>query len=378
MASGTVPGISTVPRQPFIDWLRVFAVLLLVPFHTARLFDIWEPFYAKSETTSQAMSLLFIATCGPWHMPLLFALAGASTWHALRVRGRSGYLRERVRRLLLPLVFGVLVVVPPQSWCGALTNTGHRGGFLSYYPQFFTISAEWPLTGYMGGFTPGHLWFVLYLFVISCVMLPVVWRWQKDGERGARAWAAVLTRPACFWAMPAALMLAQAIPDIGGKNIFYYTIFFLSGALFAADAPLAEAVEARRKPALAAGAALLLAVGVCWWLRVSGDGPVGLLLDIAYEGIAAWCLVIAALGYGKHLLGFSNRFLRYAAEAAYPFYILHQTVIVLLGMVLLNRGAGIWAEFLIICVLATAATAILYAVFVKPWRPVRFLFGMKP
>ena len=110
--------VSVKPQRRWdIDWLRFLAVLLLFPRHTARIFDIGEEFYAKNDQTSKALTY-FIDYLKPWHMPLFFLLAGASTWFALRFRSGGSYTRERVKRLLVPFIFGVLVIVPPQSYLG--------------------------------------------------------------------------------------------------------------------------------------------------------------------------------------------------------------------------------------------------------------------
>ena len=103
---------SLTSRRYDLDWLRILAVLLLIPFHTARLFDFWEPNYVKNAELSAGLTYQ-IAFIGPWHMPLLFLLAGAATWYALDFRSDGDYVRERFKRLLVPLAFGVLVIVPP-------------------------------------------------------------------------------------------------------------------------------------------------------------------------------------------------------------------------------------------------------------------------
>jgi hypothetical protein len=149
-------------RRYDIDWLRVVAVMLLIPFHTARIFDIWEPFYAKNAETNAALSYSVIALLTPWHMPLLFLLAGASTWFALGFRSGGQYARERFTRLLIPLLFGVLVVVPPQGYYALLTQGQPPESFASFLATYFALDFG-DLSGYFGKFTPGHLWFILIL-----------------------------------------------------------------------------------------------------------------------------------------------------------------------------------------------------------------------
>ena len=121
-------------RRHDIDWLRVLAVGLLFPFHTARIFDTWNNFYAKSDQVSAALTHIFIGSINSWHMPLFFLLAGASTWFALGFRSGGQYVKERLKRLIVPLLFGTLVIVSPQTYVGALTYGEFAGSFFQYYP----------------------------------------------------------------------------------------------------------------------------------------------------------------------------------------------------------------------------------------------------
>lgn len=109
-------------RVHYVDWLRVLAVLLLFPFHTLRVFND-EDFYAKALPVTEWLDgvLWFISI---WHMPLLFFLAGCSTYLALGRRSAGQYALERTKRLLVPLVFGIFILIPPQTWYGARFNSG--------------------------------------------------------------------------------------------------------------------------------------------------------------------------------------------------------------------------------------------------------------
>ena len=146
-------------RLHYIDWLRVLAVLLLFPFHTWRVFNAGDPFYVKSAYLSQTINSV-IWFIDFWHMPLLFLLAGASTYFALRKRTGLQYAGERLLRLGVPLLFGWAVLIPPQTWYGARFNSGYTGSFFSYL-----TSGDWLVWNvqsggdYYGGFGIGQLWF---------------------------------------------------------------------------------------------------------------------------------------------------------------------------------------------------------------------------
>ena len=100
-------------RRYDLDWLRVLAVLLLVPFHTALIFslDPGDIVYVKDVVESPVLkemaNLMWL-----WHMPLLFLIAGASVWFALQFRSAGRYLLERLTRLVIPTVFAITVPIP--------------------------------------------------------------------------------------------------------------------------------------------------------------------------------------------------------------------------------------------------------------------------
>ena len=206
-------------RLHYIDWLRALAVLLLFPFHTWRVFNFGDPFYVKSAQTPVGLSWV-IAFIDRWHMPLLFVLAGMSTYLALGARGVGEYAAERVKRLLVPFVFGLFVLVPPQTWLGARFHGGYAGSFVQYLAsgEFVSLAyVERTGTDYYGGLGFGHLWFILYLFLISLVVLPVVG--AARSERGRRAVGAVgrfLAHPAGWLVVALALWFsARSAGDSG-------------------------------------------------------------------------------------------------------------------------------------------------------------------
>ncbi|MCP4367770.1 MAG: acyltransferase family protein, partial [Deltaproteobacteria bacterium] len=122
-------------RLFYLDWLRVFAVLLLIPFHTGMIFVHWD-FHIKNSTTSTGITIIN-AFINNWHMPLFFLLSGASTWFALNKRTPFAYIKERFSRLFIPLVFGMFIIVPPQTFYERIQKSDFCGNYLDFYSHLF-------------------------------------------------------------------------------------------------------------------------------------------------------------------------------------------------------------------------------------------------
>ncbi|MBE0528864.1 MAG: acyltransferase [Thermoleophilia bacterium] len=368
-------------RRRDIDWLRIAAVLLLIPFHTARVFNWEEDFYIKNVPTD-VPAQRFIDFVGPWHMSLLFLLAGAASWLAFRFRSGGQYAEERFRRLLIPFIFGVLVIVPPQTWLAYNTHQGEDLTYWEYLPTFFTTADE-GLEGYAGGFTPGHMWFVLFLFVFSLVALPLfLWLRNRGGRR-------VVTGLGRLWQNPAALILVPALvlvlpwyvmeDDLSGQPPIGFFLLVVLGFVLLGDERIYRTIGRHWTWILCLGVAASIAY--IWAEPRAGDwsydAAVFAGMRILYE-IGVWCVILGLLGLAQRFFTAGGPVLGYATEAAYPFYILHQTVIVIIAYFVVQWDWAVGLKFAAIAVASFALSLLIYEVAVRRWGPVRFLFGMKP
>jgi hypothetical protein len=165
-------------RQPELDFLRAFVVIGLFFFHTARVFDSGV-FYIKNEPTSEIVDAI-LGCVVVWGMPLLFTISGMGAWHSLSSRKPHNFVVERVRRLLVPLVFGVLVVVPPQVWVRLKSQTDYSGTYWEFYRLWFDLELrlmEFPFVVQASPttrlFETGHLWFLALLFAFTLLLFPI-------------------------------------------------------------------------------------------------------------------------------------------------------------------------------------------------------------
>jgi peptidoglycan/LPS O-acetylase OafA/YrhL len=350
------------------------AVLLLFLFHPARIFDTggigFPPWYITNSEVSRGLTY-FMGLINPWHMPLFFLLAGASTCYALQFRSAGRYVRERFVRLLIPFVFGVLVIAPPQMYYMLLDKEpSFAKSFWTSYPQTLVMSV---------GDAGGHLWFILYLFGFSLVALPLFLFLRGDaGKRMVNWLAAFFSRRGAIFLLAIPIVLMDYALLHTYPNPLLFTAFYILGYILMADARFGGAIERHRFVALLAGPGTY----VVWFTLAGGLGLISTPQAVwpymnIYLRFVGWASLIAILGYGKRFLSFTNAFLRYAGQASYPYYILHQTAIIVVGYYVIQWSMHLALKYLIIVGASFAATAIVYEVLIKRTKVTRFLFGMR-
>jgi len=364
----------TKERRYDLDWLRVLGVLLLVPFHVALIF-VLDPnsiMYVKDVVNSRALDEAagFIHM---WHMPILFAISGAATYFALGFRAAGQYLRERLLRLLVPFIVGVFTYIPLTTY---IRRSGIRS-FSDHYVGFFRFDFN-HLDGYNGTFTPAHLWFILFLFVFSLVGLPVFLALRSQKGKG---FIDILARMAQFpgvlflWVIPLALIASLDL--LGDKNPLYYFLVFVYGYFLASDPRFQQSIDRVTWIVLAYGMfEAFFRVLVPQW-RFTEWSVQWVALGFMYE-LGRWSLTLAVLGLGHRFLNRAGSLLRYAGEAAMPFYLLHMTFSTLTGFFIIKLHLPVAVKYPLIVLLATGCTLVAYEFLVRRWNIIRWLFGMKP
>jgi len=368
-------------RQYYLDWLRIFAIALLVPFHTSLFFS------AGSDQAGYNLMLLgvFIEN---WRLPLLIMVSGAATWFALDIRGIHEYTKERFLRLLVPLVFGILTVLPPMLYIELVSHHHFFGSFLMFYPKIFTTASytESILSLY-------HLWFLLYIFIVSMLALPLFLLLKRKRTALARLEAWFEKGPRIF--LPFLVFSAGQVVftrywpngyhDLtfnSAENWIYFSITFIFGFILFSGEGYRRSFERNRATALAAGVALS-AVNLIFYGNANKFGfsaPAAtavIYANLAMNGLCVWCWLIAFFGYASRYVNFTNRVRVYANEAALPFYILHHAFIVIIGYYVIRLHVSTCMKYTIIISLTCVITLLFYDLIIKRIRPLRFLFGMK-
>lgn len=353
-------------RKYFIDNLRILSILLLFPFHGAMCFlsEGYSAFYIYGGELS-GLKYLELAVY-PWWMSLLFALAGASTFFALKKRSMSEYAKERALRLFVPFVSGVMLWVPIQSYFADAFYNGYQGGYFEHYPVFFTKWTD--LTGYDGGFTPGHLWFILFLLVYSLVFLPLAaWYAKRDKKPQLSRIPLGIIIAAGF----ALLCTGGLALNVGGKDVLEFALCFLLGFFLFTDDKVID--KLKRNWILLAGLWLAMVILRCVMWSIGEKNEILWFLDFrALE----WTGILGAMAIGAKFLDFKNKFTEYFSPACFPVYWLHQTVLVAVGFLIVKTDLSLPIQYVLIVVLSFVLTVGLYEI-CKRIPPLRFITGIK-
>lgn len=303
-------------RKYYLDNLRSFTVLLLFPVHTFMIRNEFGTKFYIWLGESRFFSTL-IAAVNPWFMPLLFVLAGIAARHSLEKRTCREFIRERVEKLLIPFVFGMIVLVPFQTLFARKFFDGYEGGFLENLRYFFTHFTD--LSGYDGAFTPGHLWFILFLLVVSLGTLPLVRR--VSYARTARAAERLPLSLLFLFFIPVWLM--YYLGNFGGFSLGKCLALYLIGYWFLSnDALVARLAEKVKLLAVLWTAGTALQCFLYGAFAYYGD---------LWVNLFGWVSILFFLAFGKKRLDRRTGLTAYLGRASYPLYLLHQTILVALA-----------------------------------------------
>ena len=269
-----------------------------------------------------------------WIMPIMFVISGAAIYYGFKKEQVGKFLKDKVLRLLVPLVVGMFTHSILQMYFDATTNGRFAGSFWEFIPHYF--DGVFPFGGNFS-VTSVHLWYLEVLFIFCLLFLPVLHLVEgllvrRSGKRSVISWLG--RGPCTCWPLPTIILVTDLDPsnigmkDTGGWNVFAYMTFFLPAFIFVPN----EAVQGRLLKQRWVSLALAFVFSLAYWSMEDVDyGTVGYLIESTLITLASWSWIFALLGIARRYLTFTNPFLKYANEAVLPFYILHQPVLALRG-----------------------------------------------
>jgi peptidoglycan/LPS O-acetylase OafA/YrhL len=376
------------PRQAYLDWLRILAVLCVLFFHSAMPYVAEWSWHIKNKETSN-MLLEFNDFTHRFRMPLLFFISGTVSYYMLQRRSGGSFIGLRFRRLFIPLLMGMLIIVPPQIYMERLTQ-GFKGNFWSFYPTVFT-TGTYP----KGNLSWHHLWFICYLLVYDIVFAPV-FVWLISGKGKALLQKANWMAKGTFiylLIIPGVLVYTFMVMKFPETNmlvndyafLLYWLFYVLAGFICIANPAFMDSLERNRRTSLTIAFIGTLLINYLRWNKLEPwhvytdfKLAVGTYVFLAVSAVVAWMWVFAIVGYGKKYLNRKSPVLPYLNEAVYPFYILHQTVIVILTYYLMQTPDGVGLKYFFTVIVTFVISMGIFHLFIRPFGVMRFLFGMKP
>lgn len=348
-------------RKHWIDNLRNLTILLLFPVHT---FMIWNDFGSRFYIWQGENKLLstFIVLVNPWFMPILFVLAGMSARYALESRTNKEFVVQRITKLLIPFLFGVIFLVPFQTWYARKFFDNYKGGFLDNLKYFFTHLTDF--SGYDGAFTPGHLWFILYLFLISMISLAVFHFIAY--EKLAASVEKISVIGVLFLFLP--IWLMYYLGNFGGFSIGKNFALYLMGYYVLSNDRVTEKLQKNRK--WLAGLCMfgtIVSVVVYYKFSYYGD---------LWVNFIGWISILVFLIAGNRFLDKQTGFTKYFNKASYPIYILHQSVLVVLAYYIMLLSDDLPVQVFGVCIGSFLLTVFAYEL-LRRIPVVRKMVGIK-
>ena len=377
--------LATRPRQYYIDWLRVIAIFLVFIYHSLRPFGS-EYFHVMNDRAYAGVDLI-TAILPIFGMPLVFLISGAGAFYALGKRSGGRYLWDRVLRLLVPFFVGMVTYIPLLVYLERVHHGDFEGNFAAFLGQYFD-----GLYGFGGDFAwmGLHLWYLALLFFFTLLMLPLI-AWLRHSAAGGRALAwhsRLFARPGLVYLMALPLLALAVLLDpdtpwgirkLGGWTIWEYLFLFLFGFLLVAGDNVQVGIKRQRWASLVIGL-LALVVGATVRLLPGeyGFGTPQYSLYMAMVVTCAWCLLLAVWGFSMIHLNFGTRALWLANEAVLPFYIMHQTFIIILGFFVLGWAIPDALQYVMIAGGTLLLMLVLHFGLIRRSNVLRVLFGLTP
>ena len=382
--------VSSSSRQAYLDWLRIAAIMGVLFFHSAMPFAQDETWHINNPEKSDLFAD-FNFWLSRFRMPLLFFISGAVSYYMLKKYNGRYFIAQRWKRLMIPLLFGMLVIVPPQIYLERVSQ-GYTGSFWQFYPSIFKG------TPYPEGNTSWHhLWFILYLFIYDLISVPL-FKWLLFGKgkqfteqklgwlaTGKRIYLLIIPSMVAFSSLILKFPSIQNLVSDWAMFIYYY-LFVVLGYLVMCNLRLIESMVRNRRFSMLLAFGSLILINYFRWNDLTLGNMLGknwkqspfTYLYLSIYPLIAWSWIMMLVGYAKKYIDKPHRMHGYVNQGIYPFYILHQTVIVILAFYVVKVEESILAKYLFIVAITFVLCMFIYHILIRPYNITRVLFGMKP
>ncbi len=364
-------------RKYFIDWLRIGLIISVFFFHVGMIFRP-EQWHVNSMESFPFLDPI-MWWLHLWRMPLLFLVSGVGTFYAIGHRTSWQYLKERFIRLYIPFAVGFFTLVPLMVYVERIPK---YASFLEFIPHMFD-GGPYPV----GNISWHHLWFILYLFIISLLITPFL-NYTKSGHynmvRG-KLIAIASKKMGLNWLLPiiivSQVILRQYFPNSthalynDWAYFTYYVLFFLSGfMLFTSDKVITALANNRRLYLYQT----VIFTAILFSLSSIFNQP-STVRDYAYgitEIVISLSCGLTAIGYFRAYLNKDHKLRKVLNEAIYPFYLLHQPALIFVGYVVLQWDISYGLQAFLIIIFSLLFIIASYVIIIR-FNILRLVFGLK-
>ena len=366
--------MTTHKRFHELDWLRIMLVIAVFLHHVFMPFN-GDDFVVMNAQSSKVLDDIMVYF-EQFRLPMLFLIAGAGAVILLSFKSPIAFIKQRFMRLLVPLIFAILIIVPPQNYIGQIDQ------FESYWQAYPTLIAN---------LSTNHLWFIEYLVVFALLSLPLYSFIQSPtGQRVINTIATLSNKPAGLFLFALVLISLRVLSKVyfpdDSKSLtnlstpVYYGFFYVMGMLLMSSTIVWHNIKRFRRFNLS----LLMACTVMFYgYYYSPDLSPWLSLEVRWAlwwtvaCMVAWSATLTLIGYAQQYLNHPSDWLAKCNEMIYPFYIFHQTVIVIAAFYVIEWQAGITAKIVGLLAISLPITVLL-CLAIYPFNAARILLGVKP
>lgn len=366
-------------RRYDLDWLRVIVFALLIFYHVGMFFVPWG-WHVKNNVIYDWLRwpMMFL---NQWRLPILFVISGMGTYYALGKRSWGKFVLERFLRLSIPLVVGMILIVPPQVYFERLADGEFSG---SYYQYFTTIAFKGVYPE--GNISWHHLWFLPYLLVFSWILSPIFFYLRKHNTRFIdwvkrmiqKTWGIyIFVIPLYFVEslVEPFFPITHALVDDWFNFIFSIILFFYGFVLIATGEVFWETLARIKNKALALGMIGFTGQLIIWLFFE--DSYVIHFTEAMLKVVNIWSWILVLFAYAAQYLNKPSKGIAYANRAVYPFYILHQTITVGIGYYLMNLDWGFLPKAFILVAGTFGLSWLIYDLIILRIPFLHPLFGLK-
>ncbi len=361
-------------RKYEIDWLRIILIFSVFIYHVGMIFNEWD--WHIKDTDRQMWLSPIMHFLHIWRMPLLFFISGIGTYYASRKRNGTQLFTERTKRLFIPLVAGIFILVPIQVYYEKIAQ---YASLIDLYKHMF--DGVYP----SGNFSWHHLWFICYLYFFSILLCITVFNVQKIKlpQSIRNIISTIAGKWATIWLFIIPLTLSELIlrpyfphethafiDDWAYMNFNF--LIFLFGYIIASGKTINNNIYKYRRINLTI---FVISTLLFFYMRNSHEGYNTLYGIIKI--VLVWFGIITSIGYAKRFLCFDNRLRGVLNKAIYPFYLLHQPAIVATAYYILQLNTSALNKAILITVTSFIISVLIYII-IKQFNITRVLFGMKP